>query len=55
MRLATHIARTGRGEVHSWFWLGNLKKLDHLEDPGFDGRIILSWIFMKWDEEHGLD
>ena len=21
----------------------------HLEDPGVDGRIILSWIFRKWD------
>jgi len=22
---------------------------DHLKDPGVDGRIILSWIFRKWD------
>ena len=27
----------------------------HLEDPGVDGRIILSWIFRKWDVGHGLD
>jgi len=22
---------------------------DHLEDPGVDGRIILRWIFRKWN------
>jgi hypothetical protein len=22
---------------------------EHLEDPGVDGRIILRWIFRKWD------
>jgi hypothetical protein len=24
-------------------------KNDHLGDPGVDGRIILRWIFRKWD------
>jgi hypothetical protein len=28
---------------------------DYLEDPGVDGRIILRWIFRKWDVRHGLD
>jgi len=29
--------------------VGNLKERDHLEDSGVDGRIILRWIFRKWD------
>jgi hypothetical protein len=28
---------------------GNLRERDHLEDPGIDGRMILRWIFRKWD------
>jgi len=37
------------GEVYTGFWWGNLRERDHLEDPGRDGRIILRWIFRKWD------
>jgi len=31
------------------FWLEDLREGNHLEDAGVDGRIILSWIFRKWD------
>ena len=31
------------------FWWGTLREGDHLEDPALDGRIILRWIFRKWD------
>ena len=29
--------------------LGNLRERDHLGDPGVDRRIILKWIFRRWD------
>ena len=39
----------GRGEAYKGFWWENVRERDHLEDPGRDGRIILRWIFRKWD------
>ena len=35
--------------MHTGFWWGNLRKRDHLEDPGLDGRIILKWKLRKLD------
>jgi hypothetical protein len=29
-------------------WWGNLRERDHVGDPGVDGQIIISRIFMKW-------
>jgi len=49
MRWAGHVARKGRGETYTGFWWRNLSERDHLGDPGLNGRIILRWIFRKWD------
>ena len=34
---------------HTGFWWGNLRERDHLGDQDVDGRIILRWVFRKWD------
>jgi hypothetical protein len=39
----------GRGEAYTGFLWGNVRERDHLTVPGVDGRIILRWIFRKWD------
>ena len=50
MRWAGHVARIGEGRgVCTGFWWGNLREGDHWRDPGINGRIILEWIFGKWD------
>jgi hypothetical protein len=40
---------TYEGEGYTGFWWRNLRESDHLEDSGVGGRIILKWIFKKWD------
>jgi hypothetical protein len=39
----------GEGKGVYRFWWGNLRERDHWGDPGIDGRIILGWMFRKWD------
>jgi hypothetical protein len=33
--------------MHTIFWLENLKRRDHLEELGVDGKIMLEWILRK--------
>ena len=37
------------GEVCTGLWWGNLRKKDHGGDPDVDRRIILRWMFRKWE------
>ena len=39
----------GRGEGCRGFWWGNLRERHHWGVPDADGRIILRWIFRKWE------
>jgi hypothetical protein len=38
------------GEVYTRFCWANLRERVLLEDPAVDARVILRWIFSKWDE-----
>jgi len=49
------MARMGKGEVCTVFWWENMRERNHLEEPGVNGRIILRWIFRKWDRRQELD
>jgi len=56
MRWAGHVEHMGERRDYTGFWWGNLRERDHLEVPGEDVKIILRWIFRKWDVGgHGLD
>jgi hypothetical protein len=35
--------------MHTGFWWGNLRERFHLKDLDVDGRILLKYIFKKWD------
>jgi hypothetical protein len=40
----------GIRKVHREFRWGSLGQIEHLEEVGADGRIILKWIFKKNNE-----
>jgi hypothetical protein len=48
MKRARHVTHTSmeRGEMYRGFWWGNLS---NLENSGLVGKIILRWIFKKWN------
>jgi hypothetical protein len=50
MRWAGHVARIGESSSAYRVFVVGLRKRDHVEDLGVDGRI-----FKKWNVEHGLD
>jgi hypothetical protein len=43
----------GKRGVHTGFWGGDQREGYHLGDPGVEERIMLKWIFKKW--EGGMD
>jgi len=47
MGWAGHVARMVEG--CTGFWWGNLRERDRWGDPDADGKIILRWIFRKWE------
>jgi hypothetical protein len=44
-----HVASIERGKAYAGFWWGNVRERNRLEDPGIDRRIVLRWIYWKWD------
>jgi hypothetical protein len=49
MRWARHVSWMWRREACMGFRWGNLRGGDHWGDPDLDGRIILRWMFSKWE------
>jgi len=41
----------GKGEECIECWWGNPSGRDRWVDQGVDGRIILGWIFRRWDQD----
>jgi hypothetical protein len=55
MRWVKHIACMVEGRGMYRVWWKNLRDREHWGYPGVGGRIILRWIFRKWNVGYGLD
>jgi len=51
MRQAGHVASMRERRAIYRVLVGKPEERDHFKEPGLDGRIILRWIFWKWDVE----
>jgi hypothetical protein len=49
MRWVGHVAHMGEGRGVYRVLVGKPEGRNQWGDPGIDGRIILGWIFGKWD------
>jgi len=48
--LTGHVARIGKRRGAYRILVGNLREINHLENLGIDGEILLKQIIKKWDE-----
>jgi len=55
MKWKEHVVCMGNRRGVYRVLVGKTEGKNHLEDPGIDGKIILKWIFSKWNGGHGLD
>ena len=53
MRWAGHVVCIGERIGPDRILVRSPREGDHLDDPGVDGRIILNWIFKKWNRWRG--
>jgi hypothetical protein len=49
------LKRTGKPEMHTKFWSGNLSGRDHLGNLGVDGRIVFEEVFESGISKGGAD
>jgi len=49
MGWAGHVERIGERRSVYRVLVGKPEEIDHLEDLGLSGSIIIRWIFRKWD------